>query len=318
MFLDAHIHISLDGRDFRTSRKMHRTGNSDIIRNILKEYKKLGIYLLRDGGDNLDVSLRAREIAREEGMILKTPVYAIYKQGKYGSFLGKPVADRDQFKQEFKRLLLFEPDHLKIILTGLLDFNCYGKVDGTAFSYQELYYMVQSAKEKGLPVMVHANSAEAVQIAVRAGADTIEHGYYVSEEELYLMAEQGTIWVPTLAPLGNLCTYKDTRYAGQMDTITKIYESQKENVRRADQIGVKIAVGSDAGSYGVYHGQGFWDEVSHLVQAGLKQEEVLKASFVNGIRALGLNKYELDNCFKDCESRGINNFCEDIMSKYYE
>ncbi|NLI92642.1 MAG: amidohydrolase family protein [Peptococcaceae bacterium] len=299
MLIDAHIHISLNGRDFAASRKMHQTSNNDIIKNQLNEYKKLGIYLLRDGGDNLNISFRAREIAREEGMILRTPVYAIYKRGTYGSFLGKPITDLDEFDQEFKNLLRFQPDHLKIILTGLADFNSFGKIDGIAFHDQQLYHMVQSAKDKDLPVMVHANSAKAVQMAVRAGADTIEHGYYLGEEELYQMAEQGTIWIPTLAPIGNLIAYNDSRHQSQMDNILKIYESQTEKVIRANQIGVKIAVGSDAGSRCVNHGQGFWDEVFYLTQAGLKKEEVLKDSFVNGIQALGLRKDELDCCFKD-------------------
>jgi hypothetical protein len=39
-------------------------------------------------------------------------------------------------------------------------------------------------------------------MAVKAGADTIEHGYYLTEEELHLMAEYGTIWLPTLSPRG--------------------------------------------------------------------------------------------------------------------
>ncbi len=301
MLIDAHIHIALDGKNFRASREIHKTGHNHTIRNILREYKKVGIYTLRDGGDNLDVSLRARTIAREEGMIFRTPVYAIYRRGAYGSFLGKPVENIQQFDQEFKNLLRFKPDHLKILATGLLDFNCFGKADGMAFAAQELYHMVQRAKEEDLPVMVHANSAEAVSAAVRAGADTIEHGYYLAEEVLYLMAERETIWVPTLAPLGNLIACHSGRYASQMDNIRRIYESQKENVARACQIGVKIAVGSDAGSHQDYHGQVFWDEVRHLVQAGLKKEDVLRASVVNGIKALRLNNGELAPCSVDGE-----------------
>jgi len=314
MLIDAHVHISLDGKNFRASRETHKTGDNHTIRNILREYKRVGIYILRDGGDNLDVSLRARAIAREEGMIFRTPVYAIYKRGAYGSFLGKPIENIQQFDQEFRNLLLFKPDHLKILATGLLDFNCFGKADGLAFDAQELYHMVRRAKEEDLPVMVHANSAEAVLAAVRAGADTIEHGYYLSEETLNLMAEKETIWIPTLAPVGNLIAYHNDRYASQMDNIKKIYESQKENVWRAYQIGVKIAVGSDAGSHHVYHGQGFWDEVCHLVQAGLNKEDVLRASFVNGIKALRLKNEELALC--SGLNRGHDEYGHDQYSDY--
>jgi hypothetical protein len=76
--------MALDGRDFRNSRIENQ--KPVVIRKLLQGYKKKGIYFLRDGGDNLNISLQARDIALEEGMILRTPVYAIYKKGAYGSF----------------------------------------------------------------------------------------------------------------------------------------------------------------------------------------------------------------------------------------
>jgi imidazolonepropionase-like amidohydrolase len=67
-----------------------------------------------------------------------------------------------EFKEVYQELFALKADHLKIILTGLVDFNEFGKVDGIAFRFEELSYMTQSAKEHGLPVMVHANTAQAV------------------------------------------------------------------------------------------------------------------------------------------------------------
>jgi imidazolonepropionase-like amidohydrolase len=294
MYIDAHIHISLNGEDFRAARQAHHPVNHEIIRTLLRKYKESGIYFLRDGGDNLDVSFLAREIAREEGMIFRTPVYAIYKRGAYGNFLGKAIGNPAEFRTEFPKLMAFKPDHLKIILTGLVDFDDFGKVDGVNFRFEELYYMVQSAKDKNLPVMVHASSAEAVRLAVEAGADTVEHGYFLTEEVLHLLKANGTIWVPTLAPLGNLVVYNEARYQLQIENIKKIYQSQKETVKKAYDLGVKLAVGSDAGSYHVYHGRGFWDEVDHFTRAGLSKEQVLAMAWVNGTAALHLRRQELD------------------------
>jgi imidazolonepropionase-like amidohydrolase len=197
-----------------------------------------------------------------------------YKQEGNGSFLGRPVRGIDDFKLEFARLLVLKPDHLKLILTGLLDFRQFGKVEGIHFTFQELYYMIQTAKNHGLPVMVHANSAEAVRMAVLAGADTIEHGYYLSEQELLLMKEKGTVWVPTLTPLGNLLTGHYNRYTEQLPVIRQIFHLQQTMIHKAYAAGVKIAAGSDAGSYGVIHGQGYFDEISYLEQTGLSRQEV--------------------------------------------
>lgn len=296
LFIDAHVHLALDGIDFQNSRRKHKTApDSDVIKDVLRKYKKAGIRFLRDGGDNLNVSLLARELALDEGIILKTPVYAIYKKGRYGSFLGRPVSDMAEFKDEFIRLLSYKPDHLKIPFTGIMDFDQLGKVDGINFTFDELYYMIQTAKDYGLPTMVHAYSPDAVRIAVLAGADTLEHGYYLTEDELYLMAEHKTIWVPTLAPLGNLIDQNDMRFRSQIPTIKQIYEAQKQKVNRAFELGVKVAAGSDAGSPRVYHGQGIFDEIDHLAGAGIDREKVLEAAWINGAKALNLKITEIDD-----------------------
>jgi len=312
ILVDAHVHLALDGIDFQEARLQHKNNpNSIIITNVLRKYKKMGICALRDGGDNLNVSLLARELALEEGMILRTPGFAIYKQGCYGSFLGKPVADMADFKNVFKKLLASNPDHLKILLTGLVDFNQFGKVDGSHFSYDEMYYMIQTAKDQDLPVMVHTNSAEAVGIAVKAGANTIEHGYFLTENELQLMLEHDTIWIPTLAPLGNLIVSKDSRFTDQLPNIARIYDAQKAQVKKAFELGIKIAVGSDAGSYGVSHGKGFYDEVGHMVMTGISKRAILELATANGIGALNLNNKELDYIFQAKKSVELRNYDED-------
>ncbi|TZE81563.1 amidohydrolase family protein [Calorimonas adulescens] len=287
VYVDAHIHISLNGENSRKLRAEFKEKKYDSLKDILCQYRDNNILILRDGGDNLGMSLAARDIAQTLGIIYKTPGWAIYKKGGYGSFLGRPVEDISEFKESFKELLKVRPDHLKIILTGLVDFESYGQVGGIFFTFDELYYMIQSAKEKNLPVMVHANSSEAVRMAVLAGADTIEHGYFITEDELYLMRERNTVWVPTLSPLGNIKSC-DQRYSGQISNIQRIYEGHLWKIKKALTIGVRIAVGSDAGSYRVHHVTGFFDEVMHLQKCGISKDKIYEMSFENGIKALGI------------------------------
>ncbi|MDN5332692.1 MAG: hypothetical protein PWP45_1917 [Tepidanaerobacteraceae bacterium] len=291
MFVDCHIHVSLDGKDSKKWRRLILEKNYEPIKDILNLYKKKNILILRDGGDNLGISRVARDIATSLGIIYKSPGWAIYKKGKYGTFLGKPVSGIDDFKNVFAEILKVRADHLKVILTGLVDFDCYGKVGEIAFSKQELTYIVQSAKEKGLPVMIHANSALGVRMAVEAGADTIEHGYFVTEEELHLMAERDVIWVPTLAPLGNILENDRFRrlYSKQIKVIQRIFDEHLKAVKRALSLGVKVAVGSDSGSSGVHHVQGFFDEVRHLKKCGIYEKEIYKMAFENGLKALGID-----------------------------
>ncbi|WP_148866710.1 amidohydrolase family protein [Thermosediminibacter litoriperuensis] len=295
MFVDSHVHISLNGMNSKDWRRILAEGNYKPIMEILDLYKSKNILILRDGGDNLGASLAAREIAGRMGIIYKTPGWAIYKKGRYGGFLGRPVTDIKDFKSMFAELLKSKPDHLKVILTGIVDFNSYGQFGGISFSYEELYYMIQRAKEKELPIMVHANSSAAVKMAIEAGADTIEHGYFITDEELHMMAERDVIWVPTLSPLGNIIENKDFRYRyrNQIQIIKRIFNEHLAAVKKAIDLGVKIAIGSDSGSFGVYHSQGFFDEVKHIKKCGISENQIFKIAFVNGIKALGIKHLEL-------------------------
>ena len=294
MLIDVHIHISLSNLFTKQS-----WAASDIktrkawVREIFKLYKERGIYGLRDGGDNFFASKLAREVAKEEGMIYKTPIYALFKRGHYGAFLGKPIAGLDDFKDEFAALLNHNLDHLKIILTGIVSFKNYGNVGETTFILKDLKYMVEMAKSHGLPVMVHANGRQGVERAIKAGVSTIEHGYLITEAELYGMAEKDIIWVPTLAPLGNIVASKDPEFKTDMEVITKVYEGQAENVQSAIKMGLKVALGSDAGAYSVGHGSGLIDEIGHFERIGLARKEVEKMCIENGSKALQVNPVKI-------------------------
>jgi imidazolonepropionase-like amidohydrolase len=66
------------------------------------------------------------------------------------------------------------------------------------YTREQLAVVVDEAARHGLPVMVHAHGDEGARAAVEAGARSIEHGTYLSEETLELMKERGTWFVPTL------------------------------------------------------------------------------------------------------------------------
>lgn len=299
MLIDTHIHISLNDLFNRQSwEEVNREEKIIWIRKILREYKSQGIYILRDGGDGIFASKLAREIAKEENMIYKSPIYAIYKSGHYGSFLGKGIVNRKDFKKEFKALLEHSLDHLKIILTGMVNFQKYGEVGETAFTLDELKYMVDTARGHNIPVMIHANGRDGVGKAIAAGVDTIEHGYLISEAEVYKMAEKGIIWTPTLAPLGNILVSNDNRFQKEREIIHKVYEGQVKNIRNAIEMGGNVALGSDAGAYKVHHGSGLLDEIQHFEKIGIDQGEVEKICFENGAKALQLEMDTLKDWHK--------------------
>ncbi|MFZ7132746.1 MAG: amidohydrolase family protein [Eubacteriales bacterium] len=297
MFIETHMHISLNGENSAQVRLQIADGSIDVedyIRKIIVAYKSRGILAIRDGGDPLNLYEHVRRIAREGGIIYKTPVHAIYKEGYYGSLIGKPIKDLYDFKNMMNSLLPCKPDFVKIPLSGMMNFDSYGDTGEIGFTYDEFYYIVNYAKDKGLPVMVHVNSSQGVKMAIKAKVDTIEHGYFMDSEDLHALKEAGTIWVPTLAPLGNIIYSNDQRFKRQIPVIRKIFEGQCHNVFEGYNLGVKIAVGSDAGAYHVYHGSGFFDELLYLNKAGIGRKVLMEISYQNGIQSLNMSQEEID------------------------
>ena len=261
MFGECHAHIIMDGVNYRHAIDLHRNGPDDnVIREHLKIYQDRGIIFVRDGGDALGVSARAKELAPEYGIDYRTPVFAIHKEGHYGSIVGKSFSTMPEFYKRVLEAKEQSADFIKIMTTGLLDFNAHGAITGTPLDATEVKEMVHI--EEGMAVMSHTNGTYGVQAAVEAGVDSLEHGNYMNEESLTMLSESHTVWVPTLVTVRNLLG--DGRYADE--TLKPIIETAEENVRKAFRLGVKVAPGSDAGAYRVLHGQGIQDEMQAFVQ----------------------------------------------------
>ena len=253
----------MDGVNYRRAVDMHKNGPDDqIIKAHLKAYQDKGITFVRDGGDALGVSLRAKEIAPEYGIDYRTPVFAIHKEGHYGSIVGKSFATMREFHDRVLEAKKAGADFIKIMTTGIMDFNAHGAVTGTPLDAAEVKEMVHIAHEEGMNVMSHTNGDYGVQAAVEAGVDSLEHGNYMNEDSLAMLAQSHTVWVPTLVTVRNLMG--DGRYEDEV--LWPIIESAKENVRKAFQLGIKVAPGSDAGAYRVLHGQGIQDEMDSFVE----------------------------------------------------
>ena len=282
--IDAHIHIALPcaGKD---------TVNAARIGNILSAYTRAGVYAMRDGGDGYGASMLARDIAKDMGILYKSPLYALYKKGHYGKFLGRPVNDLHDLQNALDELLSKQPDHMKIVLTGIVDFDSFGETGDIGFSKEELVRMVNAAKERELPVMIHCNGAKAVQMAVEAGADTIEHGYFLEYEQLCAMKECKTVWVPTLAPLVNFLK-SGKASENQAQVVRKTIAQHGESICKALAMGVMVAQGSDAGATAVEHIQGIRDEYACFAALGLEEETLKQCNIEYGMQALHLTQAE--------------------------
>ena len=109
--------------------------------------------------------------------------------------------------------------------------------------------------------MAHANGARTVEAAAEAGVDSVEHGAYLDESALQAMAENGTVWVPTLSTIGNLRgkgRFDEGAVAAILDSAlentARILASAQENATSFAAMGGLLAPGTDAGAWAVPHG----------------------------------------------------------------
>ena len=270
MLVDCHIHMVLDGLDWKAAIARHgQAVDESWIRRTLAHYQELGFTYLRDGGYRWGVGKRARELAGEYGITYRTPLAPLCKLGHYGGFIGEKYGNLREYAELVRKNRENGADFIKIMISGLMDFDHFGVLTEEGLEPAEIRELIHIAHEEGMAVMAHANGARTVEAAAQAGVDSIEHGAYLDEDALHAMAEAGTVWVPTLSAIGNL------RGRGRFDetAVERILESAAENVSRFAALGGLLAPGSDAGAWGVPHGS--LTEYA-LLEAALSTTELLE------------------------------------------
>lgn len=251
MLCDCHIHMVLDGQDWKQAIARHAIAPEDTwIQKTLAHYQALGFSYLRDGGDRWGVGKRARELAPQYGITYRTPLAPLCKAGHYGGFIGKRYETLSEYAALVVKARQEGADFIKIMISGLMDFDHAGVLTEEGLSDKEIRELIHIVHEEGFAVMAHANGNRIVTAAAQAGVDSIEHGAYLEEEALSAMKEAGTVWVPTLSAIGNL------RGKGRFSetAVQAILESSMANVRRFSQMGGLLAPGTDAGAWAVPHG----------------------------------------------------------------
>jgi imidazolonepropionase-like amidohydrolase len=156
------------------------------------------------------------------------------------------------------------------------------------YTESELALIVGEAQARGVAVLAHAHGAEGALAAVKAGVRSIEHGTYLTDETLKLMAARGTYFVPTADVVNDLVEAGgDYDNAGLMRRGAMMKPVLVDAIRRAHATGVKIVTGSDTG-YGPTSMARVSREVVELVAAGLPPLAALQAATSRGAEMLRL------------------------------
>ncbi|MFC1864042.1 amidohydrolase family protein, partial [Thermodesulfobacteriota bacterium] len=226
-----------------------------------------------------------RESSGRMPVMISLPGIAWHAPGRYGDFIGRTPSGTlaESILKGHDNI-----DHVKIINSGINSLKYFGKETEPQFDYTELSKAVRVCKKLGLKVMVHANGKRAVEISIKAGCDSIEHGFLMGKDNLKLMAEKGITWVPTLFPMKAYSRFLPKSSVGS-NNANQYLDHQMEQLIHAHKYGVPIAVGTDAGSIGVHHGQAVMEEMRFFVSAGLSFEDSVRCASANGAELMGLD-----------------------------
>jgi len=157
------------------------------------------------------------------------------------------------------------------------------------FRPSELEVLVEEATAAGMFVMAHAQGADGIKNAIRAGIRSIEHGIFLDDEGIALMLERGTWLVPTLvAPQGVIDAAAGGVVfpPGVLDKATTLVDVHREAVRRAVAAGVRIAMGTDSGV--TPHGRNL-RELALMADLGMAPAAVLEAATRSAAQLLGVD-----------------------------
>ena len=251
MCVDCHIHMVLDGDNWKAAIARHEHGAEEAwVRKTLRTYQEKGFTYLRDGGDRWGVNALAKRLAPEYGITYRTPLANLCKKGHYGGFIGQLFGDMNEYAQAVRAHKAAGADFIKIMISGIMDFDQYGVLSEKGLEPKEIKEMIHIAHEEGMAVMAHANGSRVVEAAAEGGIDSVEHGAYLHHDVLCAMAEMGCVWVPTLSTLGNVIG----KGRFQDEAVKKILTSAMLNVKAFADMGGMLAPGTDAGAWMVHHG----------------------------------------------------------------
>jgi enamidase len=255
-----------------------------------------GVTTIRSAGDHYPHIIRLRDKIAA-GKLLGPRIFApgptitapgghpagtIYKGNRYIiENATRQLADVNIAREEVRRLVEGGVDCIKAIYSDINPMDITHKVPRLSLDVLEV--LADEAHQHNLRLMVHTGSPKETMDAVKAGADSIEHGilpgadsFEFNDDLINIMLDKGTYFVPTLAIAW---AYKDA--------YPDVFSGLKKVFKKLHSAGVNIAAGTDSGTPGVVIGKGLHKELELMVEAGISPMEAIMAGTKNAANNLG-------------------------------
>jgi imidazolonepropionase-like amidohydrolase len=303
--IEAHAHLFLEGGELDLDKRaayLKRNAPAELLAAALPRLEKLvrlGIAGVRDAGDKDGVGLALSKLCKQQGSpvgpvsdrtgqsqspalmpYLDSPGAAIHHRGRYGGFMGGALEDYASAAECVAARIADGADRIKLIPTGIINFKQGAVTTEPQMTVDELRQLVTAANAAGRQTFAHASGDAGIERVIESGVDSVEHGFFVRDDQLARMRDRQIAWVPTFAPVQRQVD-EAARYhwdAQVVGNLQRILDNHAASLRRAHELGVLIVAGSDAGSCGVAHGMGFLHELELMERAGLPSLAVINAA----------------------------------------
>lgn len=300
--VDAHVHLFLDGAPTDgPTRSAHMKKTvvelTQAARLSARQNLACGITLVRDAGDRHGINHRIREESMEAGSGLcrvRSCGLGVKRPKRYGAFMARDVETADAIRDSVSELAR-DSDEIKLILTGIIDFDAGAVTDDPQFDLENTRLVVDTARAWGKTTFAHCSGEKGLHIAARAGVGSIEHGFFMDRETLAIMRDKAIAWTPTFCPVHFQWAHPEAVGWSQntVGNLRRILDAHTEHLRLANEMGVTLLVGTDAGSMGVEHGRAMFQEIDRYLEAGLSMETILTAATAGARHHFGISHCKL-------------------------
>ena len=288
--IDCHVHFAMSGGPDWLS-EMKEPYALSCWRAAIHARKTLeaGFTTVRTlgGRPGADPALRDAQVAGiVEGPRIVATNLAICMTGGHGAWIGREADGPDDVRKAVREQLKAGADCIKLMATGGV--MTPGVQPGSQqLADDEMRAGVDEAHKADRKVAAHAHGSEGIKAAVLAGVDSIEHGSFMTDEIISLMRERGTFYSATLCSAQGFLDAPPNSVADwAMAKAGHVRTALDASFRRAYHAGVRLVLGTDAGTPFNRHGENA-RELALMVKLGVDPLDALRAGTRNGAELLG-------------------------------
>jgi len=294
--IDAHIHLDMHGMPDT----YHESLVEDKLRTIRATIEmgntiRSGITTVRNAGSANYIDIAVKRAVEEElvvgpRILASGRIICMLTAGnEYFKGLYREADGVDENRRAAREQLKEGADHLKVMATGAI-MNPGGTPGAPHLNIEEIKAVVEEGLKMGKYTAAHAHGAVGIKNAIKAGVRTIEHGTLADDEALKMMADQNVFLTSTLS--SNFWMINATHRNGipqfMFDKAKDVAKIRKENLGRALDRGVRVIMGTDAGTPYNYHGKNAMELVQYVQEGLMTEMQAIQVSTQAAAEALGL------------------------------